>query len=173
MTDNAVTAALATGSAPIVPTGPSPALAAAKLEALMGNREFGPKLLAGDSAARREFDELNKVIAGGDGALADALKGVAAPSEPFAVQTVVDGELPAHALRTAVADLQTRGLADQAVAEVFSGKSFTAEEVRAAEQWRDRTMRDATSRAAYLKGDADLGRQMLVANAIIAAGIAV
>jgi len=153
------------------PTGPSAADAAARLNALTSDKAWGAKYMNGDPTARRELDDLCAAVAKGD-AVKDALDGKEAASEPFAVQTIVDGELPPGLMRAAVADLQLKGLTDQAIAEVMSGKTFTVAEVRAAEQWRDRAMRDPLFRSAYLKGDPNLGRQMLVANAIIAGGIA-
>jgi hypothetical protein len=160
MTTDTVTNTLAPGIA-----APSPALAAAKLEQLTKNQEWGARFLAGDVAAKKEFHDLTAQIATGD-PTADAL----ANRDNTAIATTVDGELPPGVLRAAVADLQIRGLSDQAIAEIMNGKTFSHEEVRAAEQWRERATRDPVFRAALLRGDPDCGRQMLVANAIIAAG---
>jgi hypothetical protein len=167
-TDNAVTNMLAPGSAPIVPTAPSPALAAAKLEVLTSNSEWGAKFMAGDSAARAEFNELTSQIAAGD-KIADALAGQAPPSGPF-VETITDGELPSGAMRTAIAHLQLHGLTDTAVQEVLTGKTFSKAELRAAEDWRERAMRDELWRKNLLAGDPVCARELLVANCIVAAG---
>jgi hypothetical protein len=61
------------GAAP-PPTAPSPALAAAQLNRLTADREWGAKFMNGEPTARAEFDRLSKEIANGD-ATADALAG--------------------------------------------------------------------------------------------------
>jgi hypothetical protein len=170
-TDNAaVTNMLAPGSAPTVPTGPSPALAAEKLQQLTSDSSWGAKFRDGDSAARAQFNELTAQIAQGD-AVGDALAGRSPPSEPFAVQTIIGDELPPRAMQSAVADLQLKGLTDAAIVEIMSGKSFSPAEVAAAEGVRERIFRDAAARALYLKGDRELGKTVLICNCIIAAGV--
>jgi hypothetical protein len=153
------------------PTGPSPALAAAKLEALTSNREWSAKFMAGDSEARAAFNDLTTQIADGD-KIADALAGQTPPAGPF-VETLTDGELPAHALRTAVADLRTSyGQTDQAIAEGLGNKTFSVEDVREAERLHNLVTRDAGARAALLSRDADLLRRFTAASWIIGKGVA-
>jgi hypothetical protein len=142
------------------------AQAAAELEALMANREWAGRYMEGGTAERAKFAELTTRIAAGD-TVADMAAGKV---EPPSIEVTTGDQLPTHTMMQAIADLQARGLTDEAVAEILTGKTFSREEVRAAEQWRERAVRDPLFRAALLTGDSNCGRQWLVANAIIAMG---
>jgi hypothetical protein len=160
-----VTGAL--GTTPPVPTT-SPAEAAARLDALINNKEWGQRYLEGGAAERKQFSELTSAIANGS-AVQDAIEGKAPP--PSMTTTTTDGELPPGVLIRAAADLGARGLTDQAIADILGGQQkFSIEEITAAERWRDRLMGDQVRRAALFKGDSDLARQLTVACAVIACG---
>ena len=85
--------------------------------------------------------------------------------------TTTDGQLPPRAVASFVADARNIGMPDKAIGDILSGKKFSAEEVAITKGWKSRMMRDPEFTKAYLEGNPDCARKMLVANAILVAGV--
>jgi hypothetical protein len=151
-----ITAALALKQPTVAPA--TPAEARARLDVLTKDREWSDRFLSGDPRARQDFKELT--------AKASEEHDVTNPVDaPF--QTTSGGELPPRAVAAWVGGMRELGVPDGAITEVLEGKQFSAEQVATATHWKARQMRDPIWCAAYLAGDLECQRQMLVANAVI------
>jgi hypothetical protein len=136
----------------------TPAEAQARIDALTKDREWSAKFLAGDPRARKDFEELT--------AKASEKADPANPSDaPF--QTTMNGELPPRAVASWISGMRELGVPDGAITEVLEGKQFTAEQVATAQHWKARQLRDPIWCAAYLAGDLQAVREMLVADSVI------
>jgi hypothetical protein len=123
--------------------------AAARIEELIADKDFGKRLLGGDHKAVTEWRELHET--GG----AEAL---------MAVQEFKrDEKVIAH-----FAD--RHGLSAELVAELREFKPVAPEIYREAVAWVDRQSRDREFAKKYLAGDPEAGRLMFLANSLIARG---
>jgi hypothetical protein len=155
-------AAIAEAHNPAPPLAPeTPADARRRLDILIGDKDFGRRLLSGNVEAKQEFDRLQKLAASAD---------IPLPSEQL-FHTTVDGQLPPRDVAAFAAGARELGFGDKAIGEILAGKTFSAEEVFIAQNWKARAMRDPEFTKAWLEGNPDAARKMLVANAIITAGI--
>jgi hypothetical protein len=148
-----------------------------RLEYLNRDRAFRNKFMAGDTAARREFDLLNAQVAAGDPTEL-ALAGVAPAGSVDQNSGSIVGE---RDLPAAVNHLRERGYTDSHIREILTGKLLAddgselneaqiAERVTNAERMRERLGRDAEWRRKYLSGDRDAAALMGAVTATIAAG---
>jgi hypothetical protein len=153
----------------IPPENPAGAIEAGqRLEHLSKDAAWRNKFMAGDTAARREFDLLNAQVATGDPTEL-AIAGV----KPAASVDKNSGALPdARDLPVGVQHLRERGYPDHQIREILSGtlladdgKPLSEGEVQAkvtaAEAWLERASRDAEFRRKYLSGDRDAAGVMM------------
>jgi hypothetical protein len=140
----------------------SPAEARARLDGLTKDREWSARFLKGDPKAREDFKALTAKASEEN----DPTNPVDAP-----FQTTANGELPPRAVAQWVSGMRELGVPDGAITEVLEGKTFTPLQVATAEHWKARQMRDPSFCAAYLAGDVQAMREMLVANAIISSAV--
>jgi hypothetical protein len=177
----AATAALAAWKASMQTTPPAQpqnaAEAGQRLDFLNRDPAWRNKFMAGDTAARREFDLLNAQVAAGD-ATELALAGVApaASVDENSGSIVGERDLPA-----AVNHLRDRGFSDGHIREIMSGKLIAdngqplteaeiSERVVNAERMQERLSRDAEWRRKYLSGDRDAAALMGAVSATLAVG---
>jgi hypothetical protein len=124
----------------------TPAEAAARLQQLVADKEFGRGLLAGHVAVRREWERLNNLAAQAD-KVQDAINNTAAP-ETFTIETVGPGELNSRDRASMVNTLRDSGFGDDAIQQAMHGASIPRAELMGAKAlksalfgdkaWRDR-----------------------------------
>jgi hypothetical protein len=174
----AATAALNAWSAALRPPAEPPDAvgAAARLDHLNKDRAWRDRYFAGDTAAVKEFDDLNEKIAAAD-PVALAVAGVAPPDGVDENAGAVAGGREMVAAATHLRDL---GLSDGDIGELFhgqladDGKPLTAEEMAAgakgAEHIVQRASKDPELRRRILAGDSALLNELTMLSAVIAAG---
>jgi hypothetical protein len=148
-------------------TPATPAQARARLSSLISDKEWSRRYANGDVLAKKEFADLNALVAYGD-SVADAVSGAA---EPVPFEVVAPGELSTQNTMQAVADLRTHGMPDKAISEILNGAKFTPEQVTAAARWKEQALRDPGFCNLFMASDPQARNQMTVADAIIAAGV--
>jgi hypothetical protein len=148
-----------------------------RLDFLNRDPAWRNKFMAGDTAARREFDRLNAQVAAGDPTEL-ALAGVspAASVDQNSGAIIGESDLPA-----AVGHLRDHGYSDLHIREILTGELLAddgsklseaqiAERVVNAERMQDRLSRDVEFRRKYLSGDRDAAAILGAVTATIAAG---
>ena len=151
---------IVTPGAPPAPPA-TPQEARTRLDGLIKDREFGAKLLSGDAAANKEFGELQ--------AKADSVD----PADQVAVAMSGNiGEMPDSSTRlmSNTADmLREIGIREEIIEQTLRGHEVSPVEMKQAEAWRERAMRDQTFVKAWLSGDPE-ARQKMTLSAIIVSG---
>jgi hypothetical protein len=132
-----------------------------QLDALIADTDRGAKLLAGDPALAKEFKILTAMVAEGGDQVDRAMTG-ALPDLP-------DSELKAMA---GTADmLRELGIKPEVVRQTLENHSVTQAEFDATKAWQARSMKDQAFVKAYLEGDPDAARQMMLASIILSSPI--
>jgi hypothetical protein len=148
-----------------------------RLEHLNRDPAFRNKFMAGDTAARLEFDLLNAQVAAGDPTEL-ALAGVAPAGSVDQNSGSIVGE---RDLPAAVNHLRDRGYSDLHIREIMTGRLLAdngepmteaqiAERVTNGERMLERLSRDSEWRRKYLSGDRDAAALLGAVTATIAAG---
>lgn len=155
-------------AAPPSATPATGAEAAMRLDALAKDSDFFNRLMSGNVEARREFANLNRLIAEGDRA-GDVLAGIAKVPE-FEVTT--GNQLNTHKMVTAVEELRAVGLGENTIHDLLTDEShFSADDVATALRAKMEMMGSKEWRERYLQGDPEARRIMAVANSIITMGV--
>jgi hypothetical protein len=160
------TAALADTTAPA-----TAAEARVKLDVLKADQDWGKRLVAGDAAARQEFNQLTEKIVATEPAdrLGEVLAGRA--EVPW-MESLSGGELSTRDLRGLVADLRAAGLSDEAIREGIEGTTVPRAVYVAAQNLQRQRQGDAEWRAKLLAGDWAAKREQLLMSIVLSAGVA-
>jgi hypothetical protein len=135
--------------------------ASARLATLTNDKAWGDKLLASDPAATKEFKILTAMVAEGGDHVDRALSG--------ALPDVPDSDLKTMA---GTADmLRELGIKPDVVRQTLENHEVTQAEYDATKAWQARTMKDQFWVKAYLEGDPDAARQMMLASIILSSPI--
>jgi hypothetical protein len=143
------------------PAAPTNAVEArGRLDTLIADKDWGAKLLAGDTNANREFRDLqNMADKSDDSAIAVAMSGNI-------------GDMPDSRLRMMAETagmLRDIGIKERIIEDVLQGHMVTAEEAKMVSAYKERLMRDPTHVRAFLSGDQE-ARQKMTLIAIIESG---
>jgi hypothetical protein len=156
-----------TPGAPAIPAPPANATeASVRLGALSADKEWAGKLLAGDVAANREFQELSALVATGDKVDA-AIAGIR--------PDIQDGVIPDSStvlMTNVAADLRANGISDDSIRQVLTGQKVSKQERTLVETWKGQRMRDPAWTKLYLAGDPQAVRDMTLANIVISSEVA-
>ncbi len=145
-----------------------PAEAAARLELLASDKDFGIRLLAGDHTARAEFGRLTE-LAASVSPVDLAMIGVV--PEGYVSFSNSDSEASLREMAPAAADLLLAGVSPEAVRQVLEDREVTASEHHAVKQLRDQKFGDATWRAALMAGDWNARRDLTLINIVLSSQI--
>jgi hypothetical protein len=149
------------GAAPAPPA--TPAEARQRIDALIADKEFGAKLLAGDAATNKEF--------GGLQLKADSVD----PADQVAAAMRGDiGDLPDSSTKemaAAAGMLREIGVRESIIEETLRGHEVTQQEYDLTAAWKARQMKDPVFVKAYLSGDADARHKMTLAAIVLSGGI--
>jgi hypothetical protein len=117
--------------------------------------------LASDPAATKEFHSLTQMVAEGGDHIERALAGV--------LPDVPDSDLKTMA---GTADmLRTLGIEPEVIRQTLENREVTQAEFDATKAWQTRSMKDQFFVKAYLEGDPDAARQMMLASVILSSPI--
>jgi hypothetical protein len=152
-----VTETVVTPPAPTTPEGAQARLS----ELITANKEFGAKLLSGDSSARAEFNSLATTIAGG---------GTAPTAEELAARAerVNSDRFTQEFIRGVREQVDVR---DAVLSQVIGGEKVTKAEFDAAKAWQARHLADNAWTKRLLDGDADAKRELFLCSVILSSGI--
>jgi hypothetical protein len=132
-----------------------------RLDALIADNDRGAKLLAGDAATTKEFNSLTAMVAEGGDNIDRAMTG--------ALPDVPDSDLKAMA---GTADmLREIGVSPDVIRQTLENYEITQAEFDATKAWQARTMKDQFFVKAWLEGDPDAARQMMLASIILSSNI--
>jgi hypothetical protein len=135
--------------------------ASARLATLTNDKAWGDKLLASDPATTKEFHDLTKMVAEGGDHIDRAMAG--------ALPDVPDSDLKTMA---GTADmLRTLGIEPEVIRQTLENREITLAEFEATKAWLSRTSKDQFFLKAYLEGDPDAARQIMLASIILASPI--
>lgn len=145
----------------------TPASAHSRLGELTATHEWRDRLLAGDVAAKTEFQNLTTKIAGND------------PADTGVIDAAMAGAVPGRDLPTtegrqmaSIADwMRGLGISDPVIREHLEGKGVSPVEMKLVEAWKQRQMSDKGFVAKFLANDAEAKRLMATADAVIARGL--
>jgi hypothetical protein len=145
------------------PAAPTNAVEArGRLDTLIADKDWGAKLLAGDTNASREFRDLqNMADKSDDSVTSTAMAGNLGPVPDSQVKMLAE-----------TADfLRTIGIKEQIIAEVLQGHMVSAEEFKLVEAWKSRQMRDPVFVKAFLSGESEPREKMALADIVLSGGI--
>jgi hypothetical protein len=151
----------------VQPQQPAPPATAAeasgRLEALKADKEWGAKLIAGDPAANREFSELHLKIDSVD------------PADMAAVAMSGNiGEMPDSRVKLMAETagmLREIGIREEIIEQTLRGHEVSPIEMKQAEAWRERAMRDPVFVKAWLSGDPEARQKMTLSQIIVSGGV--
>jgi hypothetical protein len=135
--------------------------ASARLTALSGDKAWSGKLLSGDLAATKEFNDLTTMVAESGDGVAVAMSGVLPPA--------ANGEM--REMAGTAEFLRDVGIRDEVVRETLAGAEVTQAEFDATKRWHDQHMRDQEFTKKWLAGDPEAARQMTLAHIILGSNI--
>ena len=145
---------------PVVPT--NAVEARGRLDTLIADKDWGAKLLAGDTNANREFRDLqNMADKSDDSAIATALSGNL-------------GDMPSSSVKlmaNTAGVLRDIGIKEGVIEEVLKGHEVSAEEYKLTEVWKARQMKDPVFVRSYLSGEPEAREKMTLADIILSGGI--
>jgi hypothetical protein len=154
-------AVLQPGAPPAPPA--NAAEARTQLDALLGSKEEGAKLLAGDAEVNRRYRDLR--------AMADN------PDPADAVTAALTGNLgsiPDSSVKM-MADtagmLREIGISEPVIEQTLRGHEVSALEMKQVEAWRARAMSDQTFVKLWLSGDMEARRKMALSQIIVSGAV--
>ena len=140
--------------------------AQAALDKFANDPTAGKKLFAGDVATTQELHRLTAAVAGSTGP--DVLKHAIAPSTGLGFDLTLPGQIPARDRAAAIDELRSSGIPDGAIAEAFTGKQFTTEEVARARALKAQRMGDAEWTKRLMNGGYAERREFTLMSIILA-----
>lgn len=138
--------------------------ARALLDTRIADKDWGAKLLAGNSDVGREFRELSEK-AGGVDPIDAAIAGIVPASENGLRDS--DAVMRANVATT----LRELGIRDAVIRDHMTDRKYTAEEVAAVTQLKAERMSDREWTKKYLAGDAKAVKDMTLIHIILDAGV--
>jgi hypothetical protein len=133
-----------------------------RLDALIADKDWGAKALAGDLAANRELRELTTMAARDDGAGVDvAMLGNANQMPTTELQVM------AHA----AASMREVGIREEIIRDALSGKAMTQAEVDLTKAWQTRHFADPEWSKRFLAGGAEERQQFMLCSIILSSPI--
>lgn len=168
LTPAQATAKLAEMAAPPPPPDkPTNAVeASARLQALASDKDFAQRLLNGDPAVRKEFDQLNAAVAAGD--LTDLVMAGVVPAG--AINYGDHASLRDQA--DAVPMLRAAGISDGAIRQLLEDRPVSRAEYDAVKQFQTARHRDPDWQKRLLAGDHAAGREQLLMSIVLSSEIA-
>jgi hypothetical protein len=140
--------------------------ASAALNLKIADRAWGERLLNGDTAARREYDDLiGRVVTGGDDVVASVMNGTAPKSDHAAALTGIRE-------MSAVVDMfRDMGIKEEITANFLRGDRVTPDEYKAVANWKRAALKDPVFTKAYLAGEQEPRQKMTIANSVLVNGV--
>jgi len=145
------------------PAPPANALEArGRLDALIADKDWGAKLMAGDANVNREYRTLQDMAANADDStIAAALSGNI-------------GEMPDSRLKV-MADtadhLREIGIREEIIEQQLRGHEVSPEEYKLVEAWKTRQLKDPVFVKAYLSGDPEARQKMTLAAIVLSGSV--
>jgi hypothetical protein len=174
MTPEQAAAALAAMDAAI---HPSPSVVAqdaqdarATLDRLSRDPTFANALLSGSIEARKHWDTLHAVIAGGNDTQ-DMIAGIVELTPPI-IETVAEGELPRRAVEATISGLRDSGLNDESISQAVNLPPISRSEFMAAQAFKAQCHGNAEWRSKLLSGDYEATRQHSLLAVLLSSPIA-
>jgi hypothetical protein len=172
MTPAEATAALAAMDAALHPQPPLKPQdtqdARARLDKLTADKSFADRLLGGDIAAKKEFEELIAASAAGDD-VGDRIANIQEPAPLF--ETTTAGQLNRRDLASIVDTFRDGGLSNDAIEQALNGVEVSQAEYGAAKVLQSARHGDEGWRARFLKGNWAEVREQLLLNVILTSAI--
>jgi hypothetical protein len=145
------------------PAAPTNAVEArGRLDTLIADKDWGAKLLAGDTNANREFRDLQSMAdKSDDSTIAMAMSGNI-------------GDMPDSSVRLMAntADmLREVGIREEIIEQTLRGHEVSAAEYKLVEAYKARQMKDPVFVKAYLSGDSEARQKVTLMNIILSGGI--
>jgi hypothetical protein len=145
------------------PAAPTNAVEArGRLDTLIADKDWGAKVLSGDTNANRELRDLHNMAAGED------------DSTITAAMSGNIGDMPDSSVKlmaNTAAMLREMGISDGATRQTLSGYEVSQAEFDAVTAWRSQRMKSPEFVKAYLSGEPDAVKQMTLANIVLSSGI--
>jgi hypothetical protein len=140
-----------------------------RLDALTGSSEWRDKLMAGDVAARKEFQDLTELIAA-----ADPIDAILSGVVPATTQIdLSNGNAASYSdMAKAVPELRSIGLGDDVIRQVLTDQPVSRAEHAQVKNWHDRALKDRAFTERYLSGDPEAMRLMTLASVVLSSEIA-
>jgi len=132
-----------------------------RLDALTADKAWSEKLLSGDAATTKEFHDLATMVADGGDHVERALAGNL-PDVPDSKIKTMNGT---------VAMLRELGIRDEVIRQTLEDHEVTQAEYDATLAWQTRAMKDQFWVKAYLEGDPDAARQMMLATIVLSSTV--
>jgi hypothetical protein len=136
--------------------------ARARLDSLTGDKDWGARVMSGDVAANKEFHDLTAMVAAGGDAVDQAIAGIVPGDIPDAGQ---------KRMTEAATWMREHGLSDGVIRQTLTDHEVTPQEVRAVEAWKAQKMRSPEFTKAFLAGEPDPVREMLLADIVLSSPI--
>lgn len=159
------TAALENGNgAPAAPATPEEART--RLTALVADKSWSERMLAGDATARAEFKSLTEMSVNVDNRLESVLSG--ASEAPMIELTTEDGPLTTRNLATAVDDLREHGITNpDTIRQAINGRTISQEEYTRARVAKAALLGNKDFADRLLRGDFAARRDMTLLSIIL------
>jgi hypothetical protein len=136
--------------------------ASSQLAALAADQEWGSRLLAGHPETNAQFHSLSSIVAKGGDAVDQAIAGIVPGDIPDAGQ---------KRMAEAASWMAERGLSDAVIRQTLTNHEVTPQEVRAVEAWKAQKMRSPEFTKAFLAGEPDPVREMLLADIVLSSKV--
>jgi hypothetical protein len=139
----------------------TPEGAQVRLGELTADKAWGAKLVAGDTAARAEFDSLSRLVSGAD---------TAPSAEQLAARSAQaqDNRNTADWIRGVKESVD---VSDQVLAQVIGGEKVSKAEHDAAKQWLSRHSADEAWVKRLLAGDSEARKEQFLCSVILSSEI--
>ena len=148
----------------------TPAEAKAQLDDLSKDKGWADKLMAGDVAARREFDVLTKMQADADDRLEGVLNGTAQPQ--MMELTTPEHPLSTRDLQSGVDGLREAGVREEVIRDFLRGEPVSKETRQLVERFQAKRHGDAEWVKKLLAGDHEANRELTTMSIVLSAPIA-